>query len=73
MVHVFDSPGVIDPRTQKEVTMQEAVASGIINSAAGMYVNHLTGEQYPIPVAMNAGLIKVGLRSQGISFSFLFL
>lgn len=39
--------------------MQEAVLKGIINSSSGTYVNTLTGEQWPIPVAMNAGFIKV--------------
>ncbi len=39
--------------------MQKAVMLGIINSANGTYVNSVTGETYPIPVAMNAGLIKV--------------
>ncbi len=39
--------------------MQKAVMLGIINSANGTYVNSVTGDTYPIPVAMNAGLIKV--------------
>ena len=51
--------GVIDPTSNEEVSMQKAVMLGIINSANGTYVNSVTGETYPIPVAMNAGLIKV--------------
>jgi len=51
--------GVLDPRSNEEVSMQQAVMLGIIDSQKGLYVNSTTGEKIPIPVAMNAGWIKV--------------
>ena len=39
--------------------MQQAVMLGIIDSQKGLYVNSTTGDKIPIPVAMNAGWIKV--------------
>ncbi len=57
--NILPVPGVIDPSSNEEVSMQKAVMLGIINSANGTYVNSVTGESFPIPVAMNAGLIKV--------------
>ena len=56
-------PGVIDPRTEKEISLSDAIKEGIIKSETGMYVNLATGDSYPIPVAMNAGQIKVRVMS----------
>ena len=39
--------------------MQKAVALGIIDSENGVYVNTVTREKIPIPVAMSQGHIKV--------------
>ena len=55
--------GVLDPRNNEEVSMQQAVMLGIIDSQLGLYVNPTTGEKIPIPVAMNAGKIKVEFTS----------
>ena len=49
--------GVKDARDDSELSMDEAVARGIIDQASGVYNNLKTGEKYPIPVAMNAGFI----------------
>ena len=51
--------GVIDPRTETEISLDRAISLGIINQKEGRYVNPVTGESVPIPVAMNAGKIKV--------------
>ena len=48
-----------DPRTDEEVSMQEAIRLGIINNNEGTYVNLKTREAIPIPEAMNLGLIMV--------------
>ncbi len=53
------SLGVVDPRTEQEISLDEAVARGIIDQSTGTYVNKQTGQRLPIPVAMNAGMIKV--------------
>ena len=53
----FCHSGVIDPRDNSELSMAEAIKKGIINQTEGTYYNLKTGESYPIPVAMNAGLI----------------
>jgi len=50
---------VVDPRTGEEVSLDEAVALGIINQHEGKFLNPSTGESMPIPSAMNLGHIKV--------------
>lgn len=55
----FIITGVIDPRNDKEISLDQAVSEGIINQTEGRFVNPDTGESIPIPVAMNAGKIKV--------------
>lgn len=54
---------VVDPRTEKEISFNDAIMAGIINAAEGVYVNPVTYERYPIPVAMTAGLIKVSFTT----------
>lgn len=55
----FVITGVIDPRSDEQISLDRAVMLGIINQREGKYVNPLTGESMPIPTAMNAGKIKV--------------
>merc|ERR1712226_1504803 len=55
----FVITGVMDPRTDEEISLDKAVMLGVIDQATGSYVNPATGESLPIPVAMNAGRIKV--------------
>ena len=50
---------VIDTRTDQEISLDKAVEQGIIDQTKGVYNNLSTGDSYPIPVAMNAGFIKV--------------
>lgn len=57
--HQCSSTGVVDTRTDEVISLDKAVAQGIINQAKGTYNNLATNESYPIPVAMNAGFIKV--------------
>lgn len=59
----FVITGVIDPRTDKEISLDQAVSLGIINQEEGRYVNPTTGESMPIPVAMNGGKIKVEMTT----------
>ena len=54
---------VIDPRTDEEISLQEAIMIGIINPNQGLYVNPETGDTIPIPVAMSQGNIKVEFTS----------
>lgn len=54
---------MIDPRTDKEISLDQAVTLGIINQMEGRYVNPTTGDSMPIPVAMNAGKIKVEMTT----------
>ena len=49
----------MNPRNQEVVSMQMAVVLGIIDSENGVYVNTVTREKIPIPVAMSQGHIKV--------------
>ena len=50
-------PAVKDTRDGSEVSMDEAVRRGIIDQNSGVYKDLQTGQEYPIPVAMNAGFI----------------
>ena len=50
---------VVNPEDQSDISLQQAIMVGIINPNEGIYVNKMTGESIPIPVAMGAGLIKV--------------
>ncbi len=59
----FTIRGVIDPRTDEEISLQEAIMVGIIKPGEGIYTNILTKESLPIPVAMSQGIIKVEFTS----------
>ena len=50
--------GVLNPRTNEEISFDDAIALGIINQKQGTYVNSRTRESMPIQMAMNAGKIK---------------
>jgi len=50
--------GVLNPRTEAQISFDEAVSLGIINQRDGTYVNTTTRESMPIQMAMNAGKIK---------------
>ncbi|CAH1780721.1 unnamed protein product [Owenia fusiformis] len=54
---------VIDPRTDAEMSIQQAVDEGVMDQKAGLYVNPKTGHSIPIPTAMSRGLILVDYTS----------
>ena len=54
----------IHPRTRQEIPIRAAIDEGIIDHAKGFYVNSLTGEQLPISVAIEKGLIFTELVDQ---------
>jgi hypothetical protein len=47
----------IHPKTRQEIPIRSAIDEGIIDHAKGFYVNSLTGENLPISVAIEKGLI----------------
>lgn len=47
------------PESGQEISLKEAVETGVISHAEGTYVNKATGEARPILVAMKEGLINV--------------
>jgi hypothetical protein len=47
----------IHPKTRQEIPIRLAIDEGIIDHAKGFYVNSLTGENLPISVAIEKGLI----------------
>ena len=55
---VFFIEAVVDPRTDEEISFDDAISLGIINQREGTYVNTRTRESMPIQMAMNAGKIK---------------
>lgn len=55
--------GVLNPRTNEQISFDDAVSLGIINQRDGTYVNTRTRESMPIQMAMNAGKIKVELTT----------
>ncbi|CAF0847061.1 unnamed protein product [Rotaria sordida] len=54
----------IHPRTRKEIPIRQAIDEGIIDHARGFYVNSLTGENLPISIAIEKGLIFTELIDQ---------
>ncbi|KAK3096123.1 hypothetical protein FSP39_023476 [Pinctada imbricata] len=56
--------GVTDPRNDKDLTVQEATAMGLLDQAAGVFFNPLTKENMTIIEAMNEGLILFKLTSR---------
>lgn len=54
---------VIDPRDEKEMSIQHAIMLGIVDQARGKYTNLDTGESIPIAEAMNEGKILVEFTS----------
>ena len=54
---------VLDQRTGKRISMQQAFVEGIIHPETGNYVNPDTGVTIPIPEAMSNGLIEVSFAS----------
>lgn len=46
-----------DTVTDEIFSLADAIERGIIDQARGVFVDRKLGEQYPIPVAMNAGYI----------------
>ncbi|CAF3599478.1 unnamed protein product [Adineta steineri] len=57
----------IHPRTNKEIPIRQAIDEGIIDHAKGFYVNSITGENLPISVAIEKGLIFTELIDQNHS------
>ncbi|CAF1677978.1 unnamed protein product, partial [Adineta ricciae] len=54
----------IHPRTRQEIPIRLAIDEGIIDHAKGFYVNSITGENLPISVAIEKGLIFTELIDQ---------
>ena len=50
---------VVDPRTNEDISMKDAIASGIIIKEAGIYMNPDSGSYLSIQEAMGKNLIKV--------------
>jgi len=48
-------------RGEEVVSMQEAVAAGILDLAQGLYYNSTTGQYVSMVDAMNKGYVKVSL------------
>ncbi|KAH3805998.1 desmoplakin-like isoform X2 [Dreissena polymorpha] len=62
--HTYVIKSVYDPRTQDDISLTEAVLAGIIDQAAGRYVNILTGKSVSFQEAMAQGDITVEFKSQ---------
>lgn len=54
----------IHPKTRQEIPIRLAIDEGIIDHARGFYVNSVTGENLPISVAIEKGLIFTELIEQ---------
>jgi len=59
----FIISSVLDPRSNVDVSLQEAIMNGIIKPEEGIYCNPGSGETCPIPVAMSKGWIKVSFST----------
>lgn len=50
--------GVVDPRSGREIPLNDAVSHGIVDFVSGMYVNIVTGERVPLDRAVRDGLVR---------------
>lgn len=62
--HTFIIKTVTDPRTQKSISLHEAIRDGIIDNATNQYVNPITGKVLSLQQAMALGDIVVEFKSQ---------
>ena len=53
--------GVLDPRTGKEVSIEEAVQLGLVNYPKGLYYDPVTGVSVSITQAIADGHMKVSI------------
>lgn len=60
----FSINSVIDPRTMEMMSYDEAVKYGILDTSKGLYRNPMTGENTPINVALQKGLIHGEVTSK---------
>lgn len=62
--HTFIIKSVLHPKTLEDISLQEAVLAGIIDQAAGLYIDITTGETSSLQKAMADGDIIVEFKSQ---------
>lgn len=60
----FANRPVLDTRTGKWLTLQEAIAVGIIEPATGMYADTKSGRKMPLEEAERCGLVEHGLTDK---------
>ena len=58
---------VTDPLTSQEVSIQDAIARGVVVMERGIYCNPETGSYLTIPEAMQRNLIKVRIFRERFS------
>ncbi len=49
---------VVDPRTGREITLDEAISQGIVDFMSGMYVDSNSGRRIPLDKALEHGLVR---------------
>ncbi|XP_050389840.2 dystonin isoform X2 [Patella vulgata] len=62
--HTFVITGVVDPRTDERLSLQQAIMMNIVDQAKGTYTNPLTRKTIPMSQAMNEGLIVMDFISK---------
>lgn len=62
--HTFIIKTVIDPRTNKRISLHDAIRDGIIDNATNRYVNPITGKSVSLQEAMAMGDITVEFKSK---------
>lgn len=60
----FVIKAVRDPRSDKQLSLQDAVSAGIMVPARGVYRNPATGDEMPIATAMNSGQIIIDFTTK---------
>ncbi|XP_067948243.1 dystonin-like isoform X2 [Watersipora subatra] len=58
---IVSNPG---EEPEKIISLQDAIDCGIIDPNRGLYINKATRNFFPIPQAMNEGLIKMGPKEE---------
>lgn len=61
----FNIQGVLDPATNIQMTVAEAIQNGVLDTSAGVVINKRTGESMLIADALKQGLLKGTTSGQG--------
>jgi len=61
----FTVKSVVDAKTERQMTVDEAIRTGIMDQKRGIYVNKYTNEELSLADALDSGLLIVEFDNDG--------